>query len=232
MAERGLNRARQTGRRSPNMDRDKAISQAFADHYAATIRAHGPTAQGVDMARDDVAVLGYRKMLAVIRDRHRNTRPSLLDVGCGYGGLLAFATQQGYELDYTGVDIVPDMIEHARRLNPGAYILGDALDHDFGRRFDYVVCGGSILTIKLKASILDMNRFSARLIRRMFDIADVGIAFEMMTNQVNFMAENSYYRSPVEVMAFCLSELSSKVIVDHAYERYAFTTYVFRETAI
>jgi hypothetical protein len=60
---------------------------------------------------------------------------------------------------------------------------------------DYVVCAG-ILTMKLTASILDMNKYAARLIRKMFALCKVGIAFDIMTNQVNFMAENAYYRSP------------------------------------
>lgn len=86
--------------------------------------------------------------------------------------------------------------------------------------------------MKLTASGLDMNKYAARLIRKMFNLAKVGIAFDIMTNQVNYMVEQSYYRSPVEILAFCLSELSTKVAIDHAYERYEFTTYVFRESAI
>jgi hypothetical protein len=85
--------------------------------------------------------------------------------------------------------------------------------------------------MKLTASILDMNRYANGLIRKMFALSKVGVAFDIMSNQVNFMVENSYYRSPIEIFAFCLSELSTKVAVDHAYERYEYTTYVFHENA-
>lgn len=58
-----------------------------------------------------------------ICERHRSelasTPPnaSILDVGCGYGGLLDLlpATWRG---EYVGVDISPDLIAEARRLHP------------------------------------------------------------------------------------------------------------------
>jgi SAM-dependent methyltransferase len=210
------------------------LSAAFAAHYTAKVREHGATPAGVDMGSrgNETAEQSYRKALAVIRPRHVDAVPSLLDVGCGYGALRAFAEGRGQRLDYVGIDIVPEMIDLARAANPDSeFHVGDFLDHDFGeRRFDYLVCAGSILTIRLKESILDMERYARRLIRRMWDLADVGIAFELMTSRVNFMVDHSYYVSPAEMIAWCLSDLSGKVILDHAYERYAFTTYVYRET--
>jgi SAM-dependent methyltransferase len=214
------------------MNSDRIVSANLARHYLSKVKTHGAEPKGVDWPTEELAAITYTKILGLIRDRHRKTRPSLLDIGCGYGGFLEFAKEAGQSLDYTGIDIVPEMIEHARRRSSDEkFILGDAIDFDFGRRFDYVVCIG-IMTMKIMVGMLDMARYSHRLIRRMFDVADVGIAFTTMTNQVNYMVDTSQYRSPVELLAFCLSELSTKVIIDHAYERYEFTTYVFRENAI
>lgn len=196
------------------------------------VKVHGAAPKAVDWPTEEIAAITYEKMLALIRKRHRNARPTLLDVGCGYGGFLEYARKSGYSFDYTGIDIVPEMIAHARQRNPREkFILGDAIDFPFDGRFDYVVCVG-IMTMKIKVSMLEMARYSHRLIRRMFDLCDVGIAFTTMTNQVNYMIDTSQYRSPVELLAFCLSELSTKVAIDHAYERYEFATYVFRENAI
>jgi SAM-dependent methyltransferase len=214
------------------IDPDQIISASFAEHYATRVRTHGDAPPSADWPRQEIAEITYKKILAVIRDRHRRARPSLLDVGCGYGGLLEFARNEGYALDYVGIDIVPEMIEHARRRSPrDTFILGDAITYEFDRQFDYVVCVG-IMTMKLKASILDMNRYASRLIRKMFALSKVGISFDIMTDKVNFMVENSYYRSPVEILAFCLSELSTKLAIDHAYERYEYTTYVFHENEV
>jgi SAM-dependent methyltransferase len=205
------------------------ISAAFVRHYTAKVNEHGPTAAGVDWRVDANAEIAYDKMLAVIREEDRGRRPSVLDAGCGYGGLLGHARRHGLDLDYTGVDITPEMIAHGRRLYPEArFEAGDLLEWPEAPRFDYVVCSG-ILTLKLAASILDMNAYFGRIVRRMFALADKGIAFNCMSNRVNYMEDKLYYRSPVEVLAFCLSELSTKVRLDHAYERFEFTTYVYRD---
>ena len=210
--------------------RNAEISDAFARHYGEKIKEHGPTAKGLDWGAEADVALRYGKMLEVLRADDPGRVPTVLDVGCGYGGLLRHAESAGVALQYTGIDIVAETIEHGRAVCPGAeFLVGDLLKWDFGdRRFDYVVCSG-ILTLKLTASILDMHRYFQALVRRMFGLCDEGIAFNVMTNCVNFTADNLYYRSPVEVLAFCLSDLSTKVRLDQSYALYEFTTYVYRD---
>src|SRR5262249_46284392 len=116
------------------------ISEALGRHYAAAFDRHGPTSQGVDWGTDAArAGLRYEKMLAVLG--RECSGASLLDVGCGYGGLLTYATGKGLKLDYTGIDVAGNMIEWAAANVPaGRFIRGDVLTHDFARTFDYVVC--------------------------------------------------------------------------------------------
>ena len=62
---------------------------------------------------------------------------SVLDVGCGYGRTASAFCNEGY--DYTGIDVSPVAIDAARKNEPrGSYLLGSALDTDFGRKFDMV----------------------------------------------------------------------------------------------
>lgn len=175
-----------------------------------------------------MASLSYEYALQLIRREHRGGRPTLLDVGCGYGALLSHARDKGIGLDYTGIDIVPEMIEHARGLHrDGRFICGDfLLMNDIGR-YDYVVCNG-ILTIKLKASTIDMDKYFNVFVKKLYDSCGIGTSFNLMTNKVNFQVEDSYYRSPVETLAFCMSELSNRVILNHDHPRFQFWTYVYR----
>lgn len=116
------------------MSTDKDISAKFIEHYTSRVNTYGAAPKAVDWPTADIAAITYKKMLALIRDRHRHSAPGLLDVGCGYGGFLEFATQAGYQFDYTGIDIVPKMIDFARQRNPeGKFILGDAMDVEFDR---------------------------------------------------------------------------------------------------
>ena len=46
-----------------------------------------------------------------------------------------------------------------------------------------------------------MEAFARRLVRKLFDLCRYGIAFNMMSTRVNFMAPNLYYQNPVEMLA-------------------------------
>ena len=193
------------------------ITSALREHYAATFQEHGPTIRGVDWGTDEARLdLRYEKMAAVIEAGPAEP-PSLLDVGCGFGGLLGYLEQHGIPVVYTGIDVVPRMVEHARQTFPEAsWEVGDIFAFIPEKPFDYVVCNG-ILTQKLTATIPEMDAFAERLIMKLFDLCRVGAAFNVMSTEVNYMVDNLYYRSPVELLAWCLAEVTPRVRLDHLY---------------
>ncbi len=75
---------------------------------------------------------------------------SLLDVGCGLGDLASLLRDRGLEVRYTGVDVIEEMLEKARRANPGVrFVLGDIFAEDSeyvlsGERFDVVFSSGTM----------------------------------------------------------------------------------------
>jgi SAM-dependent methyltransferase len=204
------------------------ISKALAEHYAEKFSAHGATPEGVDWGPDEArTLLRYEKMLSVAEFAN-GSRASLLDVGCGYGGLHQFAASKKIKLAYTGIDVAANMIDWARTNLPDAnFIHGDVLDHKFDREFDYVVCNG-ILTQKLEASGIEMDQFAARLIRRIFSLSKIGSAFNVMTTKVNYSVNNLYYRDPAELFSWCLNEITPHVKLDHSYPLYEYTVYLYR----
>ena len=206
----------------------ESISKRFKDHYESKFAEFGASPLGVDWGKEEELLLRYRKMLSVMRPQ-ADTTASMLDVGCGYGGLFDYALVHGVGVDYTGIDVAANMIEHAKEHHQdGVFHSGDVLHYPFDRRFDYVVCNG-ILTQKLETKIREMDHFCNALVRRMFDLCDIGLAFNIMSNKVNFVAENLYYRSPVEMLSFCLDNFSSKVRIDHAYPLFEYTVYVYKD---
>lgn len=212
------------------MDR---ITEELKAYYSAAFSEHGPTPLGVDWGREEDVRLRYEKMLAVIGHcpgpllGSRKAPYTLLDVGCGYGGLCLYAREKGIPLRYSGIDVAENMIEHGRRnVGEAEFILGDYLELKPEERYDFIVCNG-ILTQKLSASQKEMDRHAHRLIRKMFDDCGLGIAFNVMTTKVNYFSNNLYYRNPAELLAFCLSDLSDRIALDHTY-LYDFTTYLYR----
>lgn len=203
------------------------ITRSLRDHYAARFAEFGPTPQGVDWGRTEDVELRYHQMLAVI-DSEKVSPFTLLDVGCGYGGLYDYAKRRWPYMCYIGVDAAEEMIVYAASHIPEAqFYCEDVLTWETEERFDYVVCNG-ILTQKLSASIAEMDRFAHALIKKMFSLCNRGVAFNVMTTKVNYMVENLYYRNPVELFAYCLTEITNKVRIDHAYPLYEYTVYLYR----
>jgi hypothetical protein len=65
---------------------------------------------------------------------------TILDVGCGYGDLLSYFHKEGIDIkDYTGVDIIPKIVNIAKREHEETFELRDVLKDPFpDNSFDYV----------------------------------------------------------------------------------------------
>lgn len=206
------------------------ISKALKDHYESAFALHGPSSMGVDWGEEEKNLnLRYEKMLAVLPDSDPPPTTTMLDVGCGFGGLLRHARAKGLKFSYTGVDVAENMIQWAKKEYPAdQFFLGDVLKLEFDRKYSYVVCNG-ILTQKLNTPGLVMDEYAHQLIRRLFDLSLGGIAFNVMTTKVNHFANNLYYRNPAELLSWCLSEITRHVKIDHAYPLFEYTVYLYRE---
>lgn len=207
-----------------------SISQALGKHYSAAFDLHGPSSQGVDWGTNQSAadVRNYN-MLNVIEDK--SSSATLLDVGCGYGALGSLISAEDLPIQYNGIDIAENMINYAKNHLHSAsnFYCEDFLTWSAPMHYDYVVCNG-ILTQKLKASSLEMNYFSKQLIRKMFNISAKGIAFNCMTSQVNFQKENLFYKSPVELLGWCMEEITTRVRLDNSYSLwYEYTIYLYKK---
>lgn len=210
----------------------REVTDRLASHYRETLAAHGETARGVDWRDDETAVIRYDRMLAVVErgPAQRTDRPSVLDVGCGWGGLLDRAEARGIALDYRGIDVVAEMVDLAARRRPaGAFAVADVFEIGDDAVADYVVCNG-ILTQKLETSLSEMDEFARALVTRLFELCRVGVAFNVMTSMVNFTVPNLFYKSPVELLAFCQT-LTRSFALDHAYPLYEYTVYLYRDGA-
>ena len=217
------------------MNSIKDISLKLGEHYAKKYAEYGATPEGVDWGSDPADNhLRLDRMLAILElgyCQSSNEKPSLLDAGCGYGSLLDLIQKRGITVDYCGIDMCASMIEDAKSKHKDSeWLVGDVLSLEGSRRFDYVVCNG-ILTQKLGTSIKAMDLYMQTIVTRMFELCRVGVAFNVMTTHVNFMAPNLYYKNPLEVLGWCMSTLTSRIRVDHAYPMYEYTVYLYREDA-
>lgn len=220
------------------------ITALLKDYYGKTFAAYGATARGVDWNDEAELLVRYDKMLAVLQKDFCSLpeKVSILDVGCGWGGLYKRIKTLNLPLRYFGVDVVESMITEARSQFPDAgFIQGDVFQANealtTGAPYDFVVCN-AILTQKLDVSIPAMECFMKRLVLRMFELSRHGIAFNLMSTRVNFMVDNLFYQNPSELLSWLLTEVSPRVRLDHAYSSlasgrgkyYDYTVYVYKDS--
>lgn len=149
------------------IEKDNLVSKEIARHYQNTFQQHGSTPKGVGWPNALTTNRLYDRMLRVIDNLYGIEYPTILDVGCGYGGLLDYIKNKKIKVDYTGLDILDDMIKAAKKRHPNKkFYQGDllALYNTIGT-FDYVVCNG-VLTAKNENDLYTMINFAKTLIKK------------------------------------------------------------------
>ncbi len=153
---------------------------------------------------------------------------SVYEVGAGAAHLCTYLQKEHTTAVYAGCDLSPEMVEAARRLHPDADIeIRDILLDPPARQYDIVVCSG-VFHVKLATAESEWRDYTYDVIRRMYAMCDVAIAFNLMTDHVDYRADELFYAQPGEILDFCRRELSRYVTLRHDYPLYEFTTYVYR----
>jgi hypothetical protein len=156
---------------------------------------------------------------------------SVHEIGAGAGHLFDHLQRRGIDAHYSGSDLSSSMVETARRLHPGVeFELRDATAEPDDHRYDVVLCSG-LFHVKLDASDTEWRAFVESGLRRMFEMCRVGIAFNMMSDQVDYHSELLYYSNPGSIVDFCRRELSRHVAMRHDYLLHEYTVYVHRQPA-
>ena len=147
---------------------------------------------------------------------------SILDVGCGLGDLYTFLVSQNIHTNYTGIDIVPDFIVRAREQIPTArFECKDMMA--MTEKYDYVIASGA-----LSFKVPDNKNYYFSVIKKMYDTANKGLAFNMLNKEVHIDDETYAAYDPSEVADFCKSFCPRvEIIIDYLPQD--FTLYLYKE---
>jgi len=124
---------------------------------------------------------------------------SVLDVGCGFGDFKLWFEKQGGKLEYTGIDLSPDLLGEARKVQPdGVFLEGDLFDMGFeDQGFDWVILSGA-----LNEQLSDDGAYARRVIERMYKLSCKGVAFNLLDAR-HLNAHDLQSHQPQEMLAWC-----------------------------
>ena len=206
----------------------KLYSQ-LVDHYEDCLARHGDSHRGVDWPNQQDAATRYQVMLDVIRPSDETI--SLLDFGCGAAHFYEYIQQQKLSrIEYAGLDLSAQFVALANSKFPARrFYQADILAADEASipSFDYIILNG-VLTEKLAMSFDEMWNYTQRLLRAVFAKARCGMAFNVMSKQVDWERADLFHL-PLDLLTkFLTREISRHFVVRHDYGLYEYTTYVYR----
>ena len=119
---------------------------------------------------------------------------SILDVGCGLGNLYDYLKKQDYNFNYTGVDILPEMISRAKERKPQVeFHCANIFEDDLfqGRKFDVIYASG-IFNIELGNNEV----FLRNALQKFVLLSNKFIVFNLLHERSATKEGGYYYQTP------------------------------------
>lgn len=200
---------------------------SIVSHYEHCLDRYGDSHLGVDWPKVEDVEKRYRVMLDVIRPDAG--RVSLLDFGCGAAHLNEYIREQRLDhVDYAGLDLSEKFVRLSQSKFPeNRFFCLDLLDDNVSLPdFDYIVLNG-VFTEKRELSFDEMLAYFKQLVRRVFEHARIGIAFNVMSKHVEWERDDLFHLPFDTLAAFLTKDLTRNFVFRNNYGLYEYTTYVY-----
>jgi len=148
---------------------------------------------------------------------------SVLDVGCGFADFKTWLQTKAMAVDFTGVDLSPDLIRVAGDKHPDATLLcGELFDFHFkATSFDWVILSGA-----MNEALYDDGVYARKMIAAMFALCGKGLAFNMLDART-LKVHDLQSVDPQEMLIYCRT-LCDHVTLQDDYLANDFTIYMRR----
>lgn len=208
------------------MSMDPDEKAAMLQRYSNRLAQHGPTRQALGWNKPKQN-LRYRVLLEYWLSAPLQRPLRVLDFGCGFGDLFGFALRCQFPIEYTGLDINPDLIAVARQRYPAArFLCMDAFEHAIDGKFDVVLSSG------VHNYRLADNRGFVEESFELFDRHSVlGFAANFLSNRVNFRNEDNQYSAPEDILALAL-RFTARVTLRHDYMPFEFAVFADKRNEV
>lgn len=155
---------------------------------------------------------------------------SVLDVGCGFADLYDFLTLHGWRGRYTGVDIVPGLLDIARERHPGidvreADITDTRLVID---EYDFAISSG-VFNAALPSGTNEAHVETA--LKRMMQLSRQATCVDFLSSYVDFRKPGAHHTDPGWAFALAM-RITRRAILRVDYMPYEFSMFLFRNDSI
>lgn len=150
---------------------------------------------------------------------------SVLDVGCGFADYYTYLKEQGLNIQYTGVDIVDDLITHAKSNHPHLDLqVRDIQENPFPEQSYDFVTASQVFNYKFGEE--ENLNFVTDMLKIMFRFAKRAVAVDFITSYVDFKEDHLNYYSPEKMFGIGKS-ITKRVTLRHDYPLFEFCLYFY-----
>lgn len=153
---------------------DERHRERIVNRHRDSLKRHGYDSRALYWSSREVQETRFR----VLSEIGIEAGDSVLDVGCGFADFLAWSAGHGVAIDYTGIDLSPDLLDVARQRHPGAtFHCADLADYCAAHpnEFDWLILSGA-----LNEQLGDEGDYARRIIKLMWSRCRKGVAFNLL----------------------------------------------------
>ncbi len=180
-------------------------------HYTNLFKQHGRSPKAVQYVSSEDQFKRFDILCT-----HLTPTSSVIDLGCGLGDMLVYLRQNGFEGNYLGADFVDNFItknkQHYAADQKAKFITFDMLKDKLPNGYDHIILSGVFNNV-----MKDNDAFMKIALKEMFDKAQLGISFNMLSTYVDFQDEELYYFDPLYIFDYCKKNLSKLITIKHDY---------------
>lgn len=205
----------------------KELLKKVSEYYSKRILEHGATPQGVDWNGEESQNIRFEQLMKVTEASKEEF--SLLDFGCGYGGMIDFLEPlYGKRLKYIGLDISEEMIKAAKAKYAERAEFFEILTENF--KADYLVASG-VFNVRQDTDDEQWWDYIVKTLDQFDQISTKGFSFNILTSYSDkpYMRDYLYYANPEKLFNYCKTHYSRQVALLHDYPLYEFTILVKKE---
>ena len=200
--------------------------------YADLLKEFGDSPQAVNWKNREAQEIRFQQLAKIITGQ---APFSLNDLGCGLGDFVGCLDALGMDFTYHGYDIVPGMIESARRKfgNREGQVVFEVIDESVSMKLaDYTIASG-IFNRRFYYSEENWLSYILKTLQQMHESSELGFAFNLLTkySDAKLMKSDLYYADPCFLFDYCKVNFSRNVALLHDYNLYDFTILVRKPKA-
>jgi len=201
-------------------------------NYEQQFQQHGNSFKGVGWPREE----DCHKRFNVLAGLFSSTEVpvTVLDFGCGLSHFYEYLMEQKWKgkVDYLGLDISNQYIDSSKNKFPhNQYYCQNILEEPIDFDYDYVIING-VFTQKFSMTHSEMFSFVKLVLTELYRGCSHGIAFNLMSDYVDFKRDGAFHLSFGAIADFIVAELTNNFVIRHDYGLYEYTVYILKQDKI